>query len=49
MKKKNKGLIEQNLLSLSYGKIVKRNIDANTGLLPDNFEGYNINCDVIKM
>ncbi len=49
VKKKNKGLIEQNLLSLSYGKIVKRNIDANTGLLPDNFEGYNIiqNGDIV--
>lgn len=49
VKKKNKGMIEQNLLSLSYGKIVKRNIDANTGLLPDNFEGYNIiqNGDIV--
>ena len=30
------------MLSLSYGHIKKRNIDATEGLLPDNFEGYNI-------
>lgn len=42
VKNKNKGMRETNLLSLSYGKIVQRNINADTGLLPDNFEGYNI-------
>ncbi len=42
VKCKNSGLTENNLLSLSYGKVVKRNIDATEGLLPDSFEGYNI-------
>ena len=31
-----------NLLSLSYGKIVPKDIDTNFGLLPTNFEGYQI-------
>lgn len=37
----NEGLVEKNLLSLSYGKIKRRNIDAVGGLLPASFEGYN--------
>lgn len=49
IKCKNKGTNEKNLLSLSYGNIVRRNIDADTGLLPENFEGYNIieNGDIV--
>lgn len=39
---KNKGQIENNLLSLSYGKIVRKNISSNEGLLPASFETYNI-------
>ena len=42
VKCKNKDLVEKNLLSLSYGKVKRRNIDAKEGLLPENFEGYNI-------
>lgn len=42
VKNKNEGLVEQNLLSLSYGKIKRRNIDAAGGLLPESFDGYNI-------
>jgi len=42
VKKKNEGLVEQNLLSLSYGKIKRRNIDAVGGLLPESFDSYNI-------
>lgn len=38
----NKGLIENNLLSLSYGRIIKKNIDSNEGLLPDSFETYQV-------
>ncbi len=38
----NKGMIEDNLLSLSYGNIVRRNIHANEGLLPESFETYQI-------
>ena len=41
VKKKNLDLLETNLLSLSYGNIVKRNINTTEGLLPDSFEGYN--------
>ena len=39
---KNIGLREKNLLSLSYGKIVRKNINTNEGLLPMSFETYNI-------
>lgn len=33
---------EQNLLSLSYGKIVRKDIKSSDGLLPANYNGYNI-------
>lgn len=42
VKNKNLKLQESNLLSLSYGNIIRRNINATDGLLPDNFAGYNI-------
>lgn len=42
VKSKNIGLREKNLLSLSYGKIKQKSIETVGGLLPDNFEGYNI-------
>ncbi len=42
VKNKNEGLIETNLLSLSYGKIKRKNIETVSGLLPDSFDGYNI-------
>ncbi len=42
VKCKNTGLVEKNLLSLSYGKIKRKSIDATAGLLPENFDGYNI-------
>lgn len=42
VKDKNDGMIESNLLSLSYGKVKRRDIDARSGLLPESFEGYNI-------
>lgn len=42
VKNKNEGLVEQNLLSLSYGKIKRKSIDTVGGLLPENFDGYNI-------
>ena len=35
-------MVETNLLSLSYGKVKRRDIDAKGGLLPESFEGYNI-------
>ena len=42
VKNKNKDLQEQNLLSLSYGKIKRKDINTNDGLLPASFDGYNI-------
>lgn len=42
VKNKNIGLLETNLMSLSYGKIVRKRIDTTQGLLPESFEGYNI-------
>lgn len=42
VKNKNNNLQETNLLSLSYGKIKRRNIESSTGLLPESFDGYNI-------
>ena len=33
---------EQNLLSLSYGHIIRKDIETRTGLLPASFNGYNI-------
>lgn len=42
VKNKNIGMTENNLLSLSYGKIKKKNIETSFGLLPESFETYNI-------
>lgn len=42
VKNKNKDLSEKNLLSLSYGKIKRKNIETTEGLLPESFDGYNI-------
>lgn len=39
---KNAGMREDNLLSLSYGRIVRKDIDAADGLLPQSFETYQI-------
>ena len=41
-KKKNYLGKEQNLLSLSYGKVIRKDINTSEGLLPDSFNGYNI-------
>lgn len=41
-KAKNFALKEQNLLSLSYGKIIRKDINTNGGLLPASFNTYNI-------
>ena len=38
----NEGMIETNLLSLSYGKVKRRDINATDGLLPASFETYNV-------
>ncbi len=41
-KNKNKDGNETNLLSLSYGRIIRKNIDKTDGLLPASFNTYNI-------
>ncbi len=33
---------ENNLLSLSYGRVIRKDINANGGLLPESFNTYNI-------
>lgn len=38
----NVGMQENNLLSLSYGRIVQKNIASNDGLLPESFETYQV-------
>ena len=38
----NTGMVENNLLSLSYGAIVRKDINENDGLLPASFETYQI-------
>lgn len=42
VKNKNTDLRENNLLSLSYGNIKRKNINTVEGLLPESFDGYNI-------
>ena len=40
-KNKNKERNE-NVLSLSYGRIIRRDLSKNFGLLPENFDGYQV-------
>ena len=42
VKKLNVGNRERNLLSLSYGRIKRKDIDMVTGLVPASYAGYNI-------
>lgn len=42
LKNKNSDLAETNLLSLSYGKIKRKDINSSDGLLPESFDGYNV-------
>lgn len=41
-KNKNKFGNEDNLLSLSYGKVIRKDINTSDGLLPESFNTYNI-------
>ena len=41
-KRKNSLGKESNLLSLSYGRVIRKDINTNEGLLPENYNGYNI-------
>ena len=42
--RKNKNCLgkEDNLLSLSYGRVIRKDINTNDGLLPESFKTYNI-------
>ena len=42
--RKNKNIFgqENNLLSLSYGRVIRKDINTNGGLLPESFNTYNI-------
>ncbi|MGI1663966.1 restriction endonuclease subunit S [Palleronia sp. KMU-117] len=39
---KNIGMREDNLLSLSYGRVIRKDIDSAEGLLPESFETYQV-------
>lgn len=41
-KNKNRFGAEDNLLSLSYGRIIRKDINTSDGLLPESFNTYNI-------
>ena len=41
-KNKNIGNMNSNLLSLSYGNIIRKDIETTFGLLPENFENYQV-------
>lgn len=41
-KNKNIGNMNSNLLSLSYGKIIRKDIETTFGLLPESFENYQV-------
>ncbi len=41
-KNKNRLGDEENLLSLSYGNVIRKDINTSDGLLPENFNTYNI-------
>lgn len=38
----NAGMKEDNLLSLSYGRMLRKNMASNDGLLPESFETYQV-------
>lgn len=42
VKNPNTGLKERNLLSLSYGRLIRKDMSRVDGLTPGSFEGYNI-------
>ena len=38
----NKGLVEDQVLSLSYGKVIIKPVEKQRGLVPESYEGYQI-------
>lgn len=41
-KVKNTGMVETNLLSLSYGRIIRKDIESSEGLTPESYATYQI-------
>ncbi|GJM43329.1 MAG: restriction modification system DNA specificity domain-containing protein [Gemmatimonadota bacterium] len=41
-KRSNKGMVNDNLLSLSFGRVVRKDIATSEGLLPESFETYQV-------
>ncbi len=41
-RRKNDGLIESQILSLSYGRVVVKPVEKQRGLVPDSYESYQI-------
>lgn len=41
-KRSNKGMVNDNLLSLSFGRVIRKNIETSEGLLPESFETYQV-------
>ena len=41
-RRKNDGLIESQVLSLSYGRVVVKPVEKQRGLVPDSYESYQI-------
>ncbi len=41
VKTPNEGMVEKNLLSLSYGRIVRKDMETASGLVPESYAGYN--------
>lgn len=42
VKNRNTNLANKNLLTLSYGELKRKSIDASDGLLPESYETYNV-------
>lgn len=42
LKRKNAGLVETNILSLSYGRVIQKSVNRNMGLVPESYETYQI-------
>lgn len=41
-RRKNSGMIETQVLSLSYGRVVVKPLEKQRGLVPDSYEGYQV-------
>ena len=41
-KRSNNGMVNNNLLSLSFGRVIRKDIEASDGLLPASFETYQV-------